>query len=213
MSFVDYDNLLQTVAQWMARDDLLEDIADAVWMTECNLQREIQFDVAEKIHSSTTVANQGYVTLPDDFAEAMFFRWSGTTQRPPVRVVGWDTFDRIDRLNEASNTTSSQSRAGLVFANRLYITPSPGEFDFDLYYKAGVQHLGPGAQSNRILVEYPDALLYGSLTQMAPFVGDDERMQTWMPLYQSAAEQARQSEWRKRTGHGPLAMSPDMDVW
>ena len=88
---------------------------------------------------------------------------------------------------------------------------SSGAGNYTLFYQAGVKHLSEDHPTNLILQEYPVAILYGSLLQSAPFLGADERIDTWVKFYQPAKESARQQEWRARTGHGPLEMRPD--IW
>jgi hypothetical protein len=87
---------------------------------------------------------------------------------------------------------------------------APGEVEYDLFYKAGVEHLGGEIQTNHILQEYPDCLLFGALTVASPYLGADERIGTWANMYDNAKEETRMAEWRGRSGHGVLRMRSDV---
>ena len=190
-AFTDYDNLVEGVGDWLAREDLSERIPDFIWLTECELQRDLMLRLNDSIATGTSVANQEYIDLPADYAEGFFLRWESDTL-PPVRVASFDVV------------------AG--FQKRIYLGPVPGAIAYTLFYKSGAQHLGPGNSTNILLQQYPDALLYGSLMHSAPYLGADERAMVWGQLFERAKESARQQEWRARSGHGPLRMQPDIGV-
>ena len=210
-AFVDYDNFVKAVGDWLARDYLSEEIPDWIWITECELQRDLNLRLNDAILTGTAVADQEYLDLPDDFAEGFYLRWESDTL-PPVTVSSFDKLDAIQKGRETSGTQNTRTRHGTFHNNRIYLGPVPGALDYTLFYKSGAQHLGPANQTNIILQQYPDALLYGTLMHSAPYLGSDERALVWGQLYARAKASARQQEWRARTGHGPLRMQPDIEV-
>lgn len=210
-AFVDYDNLVQGVADWLARDDLAGQIPDFIWLTECELQRDLSLRLNDATATGTAIAGQEYVELPEDYAEGFLLRWESDTL-PPVTVSSFDVVSRRQKGSESQSSSSATPRVGAFHKNRIYIGPTPGAQAYTLFYKAGTQHLGSSNQTNLLLREYPDALLYGSLMHSAPYLGADERALVWGQLFERAKEGARQQEWRSRTGHGPLRMQPDIEV-
>jgi hypothetical protein len=209
--FLNYDNLKDAVANWLARSDLGTHIPDFVWLAECDIQRTVQFRLSEKQASGTTVNEQAYIDLPKDFVEGLYLQWQNDTSIPFMEIVSYDVNDTITR-NAVTSARGYPMRGGTIHGDRLYIAATPGEVDYTLWYKAGVQHLGVDVPTNLILQQYPDTLLYGALAHSAPFLGADERLATWVGLYDNAKEETRQQEWRSRTGHGALRMRPDVVV-
>jgi len=213
MSFVDYDNLCATIGDWLARDDLTAQIKDFVWLAECDIQRKVRFrDPQDKIFQGSTVDGQEWLSLPGDYAEGGLLRWTSDDNQPILEVGSIDVVDTLQR-DRNRGFTGTRLRAGFLWGDRLYIGPSPGDLTFDLFYKSGVQHMGQDISTNLILQEYPDCLLYGALGTSAPFLGADERLATWGPLYERALEETQMAEWRARTGHGTLRMRPDVKVF
>ena len=210
-TFQDYDNLVRGVGDWLARDDLSDQIPNFIWLAECDLQRDLMLRLNDQVTTGFSVAGQEYIDLPPDYAEGFLLRWEDDSL-PPVTVSSLDVVSRHQKGNQAQGQASSMPRVGAFHGNRVYLGPVPGATAFTLFYKSGAVHLGPQNQTNIILREYPDALLYGTLMHSAPYLGADERTMVWGQMFERAKESARQQEWRSRTGHGPLRMQPDIEV-
>ena len=61
--------------------------------------------------------------------------------------------------------------------------------------------------SNDILTNYPELYLYGALAESAPFIMQDERINTWGNLYKEALKNANETSSRGSTTSSPLQMS------
>ncbi len=67
--------------------------------------------------------------------------------------------------------------AGTVF---LLVAPEPDQtYALQCQYWAKLTNLSVANPSNRWLDEHPDIYLYAALVESAPFLKDDERIQTW----------------------------------
>ena len=209
--FQDYDNLVQGVGDWLARDDLVGVVPDFIWLAECELQRDLPLRLNDSTATGAAIAGQEYIELPADYAEGFFLRWDDDTL-PPVTVSSFDVVVKLQKSSETQAGSGAYPRVGAFHNNRIFIGPKPGSQGYDLFYKSGTQHLGPDNQTNILLREYSDALLYGSLMHSAPYLGADERALVWGQMFERAKESARKQEWRARTGHGPLRMQPDIGV-
>lgn len=212
MAFSGYDSLKETVADWLARDDLEAQIEDFIWLAECDLQRQVKFRMLDKIALGTSVDGQNYLELPADYAEGGFLNWVSDRSLPSIEVVSYDITARHQKNPALTARTGGDTAVGTLHGNRIHIGQAPGEISYELFYKSGVQHLGGANQTNYILQQYPDCLLFGALTVAAPFLGADERIQTWVGFYDNAKEETRMAEWRGRSGHGVLRMRPDVCV-
>jgi hypothetical protein len=55
-----------------------------------------------------------------------------------------------------------------------------------------------------VLTNYPDLYLYGSLIEAEPFMQNDERIQTWMGLYDRAIADLQGADARAKWNGAPL---------
>lgn len=210
--FTDYEALCQTVERWLARDDLADDVRGFIWLAECDVQREVRVLFNDKIATGATIGGQEYISLPDDYAGGGLLRFTGDTSQSAIEVVSLNMLDDA-RIRGATYTTPVL-RVGSIIGSRIYIGPQPGgALDYELIYKAGVQHLSEQVRTNRLLQLYPDCLLFGALVCSAPFLKDDTRLSTWVPLYTNAKDAARRAEEDTRLGFGPLRMRSDVVVY
>jgi hypothetical protein len=74
------------------------------------------------------------------------------------------------------------------------------------YYKT-LTTLSDSNATNTILTNYPELYLYGSLAEAAPFIMQDERINTWGNLYKEALKNANETSSRGSTTSSPLQMS------
>ena len=74
------------------------------------------------------------------------------------------------------------------------------------YYKS-LTALSDSNASNDILTNYPELYLYGALAESAPFIMQDERINTWGNLYKEALKNANETSSRGSTTSSPLQMS------
>jgi hypothetical protein len=60
--------------------------------------------------------------------------------------------------------------------------------------------LSSSVPCNWLLRSHPDAYLYGSLMQAAPFLRDDERIPVWGQFFSNAINSINQREIRRQIG-------------
>jgi len=210
--FSDYSSLVTTVERWLARDDLTNDVQGFIWLAECDIQRRVNFRLRDAVATGTTIAGDSYITLPSDYVEAGYLNWTSDSTIPSMEVASYDI--TMGMTTGSLSYTDPELRAGVVVGDKLYIGPAPtAAVTYRLFYKAGVSHLGADNKTNLILKEYPDCLLFGALVCAAGFLKDDERLNTWAPLYENAKRETAMSEERARTGHGALRMRPEVKVF
>lgn len=200
-----YPKLLNGIEALLARDDLKTDIAGWVWLAEIQLQRALKIQSTEKISAGLSfVADQQYVTLPTDFLEARYIE----VQSNPKRFLYPQTADRVTNLR--NNLTDGQPRAFFVHGGRLELGPIPGSETYDLYYYGGLTHLSSSNATGYLLDKGADALFYMALLHSAPFLGSDERTETWGKFASELTEAFRVQSWNEKAGGGPLQIRPDV---
>ena len=72
-----------------------------------------------------------------------------------------------------------------------------------MIYRASIPALSDSNTSNWLLEEAPDAYLYGTLMQTAPWLREDERVAMWGSLYAQAIQSVnKDGEMAKHGGSG-----------
>ena len=181
MSITTYTNLQSSVADWLLRDDLTAVIPSFISLAEANLNRDARHWRMEK--RSTATLDSQYSSLPADFLEPIRLSiTSGTTSE--LQIVSQP--DMVD-LRARSTNTSGVPRYYAMTAGEIEVVPSPsGDFRLEMTYFARLPALSDSNADNWILTYYPDAYLYATLLQAAPYLKDDERVGLWKSLYDGA---------------------------
>jgi hypothetical protein len=91
--------------------------------------------------------------------------------------------------------------------NYYFMVPTPDQpYPFELVYYATPQALSESNQVNWFTQYTKDALLYGSLLQAAPYLKNDDRIQTWKDFY-SAAINSIDAEAKENLDDGSMKRS------
>jgi hypothetical protein len=175
-----YDRLVSDIAAWLMRDDLTDIIPSFVSLAEHDLISRLRLR-AMLVRATTTVGGDGYESLPSDYLQMYRLTLDDAEIRfaPTARMAGY-----------AEDWRGSAPMYFTVIGESLQfapVGPTPGGV-LEMTYYARPAALHSGQQTNAILQANPALYLYGSLMQSAPFLGDDQRIQTWGTLYNQAAD-------------------------
>ena len=185
-----YDNLVSTVLQYLERTDaaVVNQMPVSIMLAEIDIATKLkilgQILVAEFQIQSGSGAN----VFPKPAL------WRKTTSMN-VTVNGV----KNPVLLRKKEYIETYIASGAVAGPPLYY----GDYDFDhfivgpvadqlynmevLYY-ARLSPLSSAVQTNWITDNAPQAMIYGTLLQFAPFLKNDQRLATWQSLYTDALE-------------------------
>lgn len=169
MSLDTYDGLRAEVADWLNKTNLTAQIPSFVRLCEAQMKREI-----------TTI---GHI---DNYADVEVGAdgWALSCSARDVKSVsfGGEPLPYIspDRVGEI---TSNCPSFFTIDGNTLRVAPG-GTVTIRL--AKDLCPLSSSVKCNWLLREHPDAYLYGSLMQAAPYLRDDDRISVWGDLYASA---------------------------
>lgn len=196
-----YSQLVSDVSDWLNRDDLAGVIPSFVRLCEAEIRRKVRVRAMETTADITVDAQT--VALPTGFIEARRFSLNETNGAleylPPERL--WES-------NLASES-AGQPTAFTIEGDNFVFAPTPsGTYTGKLLYYKAFTAFSADADTNWLLDNAYDVYLYGSLLHSAPYIGDDERIQLWERMYQTAVGTLNTSDsWgrvggssRKRTG-------------
>ena len=199
MALTTYTELKASVADWLNRTDLTAAIPDFISLAEAQMERTLR--TRQMIVRANASFNVEYGATPADFLEVKSFKLSGTN---PVQPLSFMTIDALD-AEAAKNTGSGRPKFFGVVGGQFRLVPTPDtNYATELTYYAKLSKLSASVATNFILESSPDAYLYGSLLQAAPYLQDDNRISVWATLYERALNDLKVADDRGSTSGGVL---------
>lgn len=186
MALNSYTALQASVADWLNRTDLTSQITDFITLAEAEMKRKIRKWTVYNPSFSITTARQ---SAPTDLSVLRSIRL----------VTGFPSLDKplrlctIEMLNERkARSAGVQYRPDSVAVvdGYFYFAPEPDQtYTAELFYFSTLTPLSGSVASNSVLVEAPDAYLYGALAAAEPYLEHDERVGTWKSKFDAAIDQ------------------------
>jgi hypothetical protein len=184
-----YESLLVDIRRYLERgftaesDAIVYDqLPRLVTLGERRISRELK--ITGFIRAVTTPLSPGVaVYLKPD-------RWRDTVS---MTVDGQPIFGRSYEYLRYYWPDEAQTGTPEFYADYDYqhwlITPTPTTAQtLEILYYEQPRFLGEDFQTNWVTEYAPDALLYATLLEAAPFLKNDERIQTWQAMYDRAAQ-------------------------
>lgn len=168
-------------------------------LVTADINQELRLSCMEK---STTLTEDGTMTLPTDFLEVV----SIYRDSDPRYALRPSTTTNINR----GYVTSGIPREYAIIDNdfglkEMVLNPSPsGSENIELRYYAKLSDLSADSDENDILTLYPSIYVYGVLTHHAMLIRDMDAAQGWSIAYKQAKQQAKQEDVGTRFGGTPL---------
>jgi hypothetical protein len=181
MAINTYAQLQASVADWLDRDDLGSQINDFIFLAEKQMEREVRH--YKMVERSSGELDSQYSAVPADWIETIRFGISsGDTFALSLTTLS-DLMMRRQNTRNTSGRPQYYAHVGELF--ELFPTPD-ATYTMELIYYQEIPKLSTSQTTNWLLTDAPDAYLYGSLMQAAPFLGEDQRIQVWSQLYAGA---------------------------
>lgn len=196
-----YSELQAAIGNFLNRDDLASAGADFIALAEADLRRDVRHH--EMIKRTTIAVSSRYTSLPDDWLETIRVEVTKYGYPEPLQIVSWN------EMVDARSETVGQSLPCLFahVGSTFEVCPTPSEsIDAELTYYGDFDSLSGSTTTNWLLAAAPDAYLYGSLVQSAPWLSEDERLPTWLNRYQQAVNSLNTSSKRARHSGSRLVM-------
>jgi hypothetical protein len=198
MALSTYSELKSSVADWLNRTDLTSAIADFISLAEAQMERKLR--TRQMLSRANATIDTEYAAVPTDFLEAKSFKLSTN----PVTALGFETIDSLDNLSGKYASASKPLFFSVVGGQFRFLPVPDSSYTGELAYYAKLSKLSDSNATNWLLTAAPDAYLYGTLMQAAPYLQDDARIATWSALYSSALEDLQIADDRGATSGGAL---------
>jgi hypothetical protein len=201
MSFATYSDLKTSIAGYLARSDLTNQIPDFITFAENRLRRELRVRQMLKSVTTATVSGDSTVEVPSDFLEIRDF----VVLTNPIQPLSYSSPSTLSNDPRASEVGVPKSYT--ILANEFLLSPSPdGVYTLRLLYYSAPPYMSSSNASNVFLNVAPDALLYAALLEAEPYLMNDGRVNTWGTMYDRAISSLTRSDENTQYSGVPLAM-------
>lgn len=208
MPVATYDELKTEIQNWLGDDDVADFTDSFIAACEANLRRNLRVDeLIERDTSVSVAASTREITLSPTLSESYqdmeFIRIRRPTGEeavffPPLTQVTLEELSAISQETEWRPSVYHINGGVLEFER-----PTDQAYDMDFFYYKKFTALSDSNADNEILLNYPDLYLWGSLVASAPFIDNDERIQTWTTFYNGALSDIRKADAKKNIS-GPI---------
>ncbi len=206
MGLSTYSELIQTVKDYLAQDDVAAHADDFLRLleTRCNREVRVQRMIAQGFDDEPIPVG-GVLALPTDFLEIQSHSIDTSVQpvvpeyRPPNEFHG---------LN--AQLDSGVPKLFTIIGNSLHFGPPPDAAThlYTQWYFQEIPALSSGNQTNWLLDFAPDIYLYGTLIEASPFLMDDEKLGTWTTMYDRGLKSLMGQDARHRYRPGARIRTP-----
>lgn len=196
-----YAELKSAIADYLNRQDLTGVIPTFVGLAESEFGRTLR--VRNMLSRATATADSQYLSLPNDFLEMRNLRLSGPHGWQALEVLSAKQVDDFRTYNYKNSAGVPGFYA--INGNAIELIPNPDDqFTVEMTYYSTIPALSETTTTNWLLAKNPDLYLFGSLLQTAPYLKEDERIQTWAGIYRSLlADVVAESERATYNGSTP----------
>jgi len=190
MAITTYAEMQAAAANWLVRADLTARIPEFITLAEARLNRVLRARLAEVETALTGVVGARTLPLPAGFAEPLAL-WI-------TRAAGREALAFIEpRLVGASSLRGEPAAWTVDGATLAFDRPCDQAYGFTLRMLAKFA-LSDAAPTNALLSDYPDAYLFATLSEAAPFLRDAELSAAYEARLGRAVEEINSKDARSR---------------
>lgn len=202
MAITNYDGLKATVASYLARTDLTEQIPDFIQLAEIRLRRELRLRQMLTSVTTSTTGGDSTVALPSDFLQLRDL-FVVTNPVRSLNFVSPSVFSRNGRVTESGLPVYYT-----IIGSEFKFAPAPdSNYTLEMLYYAAPEFLSPQLPSNNFLANCPDLLLYGALAEAEPYLMNDARIQLWSAMYDRGVAQLTAADDQSEFSAVPMTMT------
>lgn len=204
-----YADLQTAATEWLARDQdatLIARIPTFIQFAEAKFNRELFVRQMEQRSSATLtfgVTDAEFVLLPPDFQSMRRVRLSSVTGKPNLTFMSGT---QMDEFRASTGNVAGEPEFFTIFGSELELAPIPDEaYTLEMVYRTVIPPLASNS-TNWLLQLAPDLYLYGTLLESAPYIQQDERIQTWGAGFRAALDGLNNLGLTSTFNAGPMNM-------
>jgi hypothetical protein len=203
MALTNYSTLKTSIANWLNRSDLTNEIADDfIKLTEADFNSKLR--IRKMIAQTSFTIDSETEALPTGFLQVR-----DNTKVP----LTYTTPSQMDSTVGTSTTGLPNSFTILGDTFRFSPKPDATYTAFINYYKS-FDALSDTTTTNYILTTHPAIYLYGSLFHAANFLGgiNPQQVQTWQQMFATAMERLELNDREDQVSGSPLQIRGENTV-
>jgi hypothetical protein len=177
---VNYTELQTEIADYLARDDLTSKIPNFIKYAEVKMNNDLRIREMISTDVITTSTVNKYVALPTGFLELITLN---DDLGEPLQEVNYE------ELLDLQYGSDSARPCFFTISHRIdfdRVDSSAKSFPIRFYKRLDLIT----DTTNEVLTNYPQLYTYGSLVQAAPYIRDQEQLQTWKMFYEEAVKES-----------------------
>lgn len=181
-----YDSLAALVLQYLERTDaaVVDFIPNAIMLAEFEIAQDIKTLGQMMVVSGNMNSGNPVIAKPSRWRKTVSMTLATPTGKQPILLR------KLEYLSAyAPDVTATDTP--LYYADydfdHWFVAPTPSAaFAFEALCYTRLQPLASDNQTNWLTQNAPNAMLYGTLKQTAPFLKDDARLAVWSGLFDAA---------------------------
>ena len=209
MALTNYTTLKTSIANWLNRSDLTDEIADDfIKLTEADFNSKLR--IRKMVAQTSFTIDSETEALPTGFLQVRdIYILNGNTKVP----LTYTTPSQMDSTVGTSTTGLPNSFTILGDTFRFSPKPDATYTAFINYYKS-FDALSDTTTTNYILTTHPAIYLYGSLFHAANFLGgiNPQQVQTWQQMFATAMERLELNDREDQVSGSPLQIRGENTV-
>ena len=179
MALSTYSELQTSIANYLNRSDLTDNIPDFITLTDGKLNRDLLIRASVVRAETTTTSGTAFYNLPSDIIELKNITRDTTNASFALSYLSLESASR-----EYGGVSSGFPRAYSSVGDTIKLLPTPdAAYTIGINYYQKLVALSDSNTSNIILQNYPDLYLFGSCFEGALFLNDTEQSQRFGGIY------------------------------
>ena len=181
-----YDSLTSTVLQYLERRDaaVVEAIPTFITLCEFEIAQYIKTLGQMEVVDSTMNIGNPVIAKPARWRKTVSMTLSNSGSKQPVLLR------KLEYLNAYAQDVTATGTP-LYYADYDFehwiVAPTPDQaYSFEALCYTRLQPLSSAYQTNWLTQNAPNAMLFGTLKQTAPFLKNDARLALWKQMFDEA---------------------------
>jgi len=196
-----YAELKTAIAGYLNRSDLTSTIDTFIDNVEAELNRKLR--TKDMIVRATAVADAQYLSVPDDWLEAINVEITSNDFSPLFQ----QSIESLDVYRKANNNSTGQPVYYAMVDGSMELAPTPDvPYTLQLTYYGKINALSDTNTTNFVSVSNPDVYLYGALKHASIYLMEDDRIAMFTQQFEKALEEMRLAQEKAAFGKGSLIM-------
>tara|TARA_E500000318_G_scaffold16717_1_gene17017 strand:+ start:765 stop:1415 length:651 start_codon:yes stop_codon:yes gene_type:complete len=194
-----YSELKTNIANYLNRSDLTDQMDMFIDNVEGEVNRRVRRK--EMIKRATATADAQYLSLPNDWLEAINVEITSNNFSPILQ----QSIESLDIYRKSINNKTGQPVYFAFVDDTMELAPTPdASYTLQLTYYGKIDALSDNNTSNFLSNNHPDVYLYGALKHASIYLMEDERVAMFSQLFEKALEELKMEQEKAEFGKGSL---------